>query len=259
MLNSYSGAGIGFTSATLRSSSPALVGSSGDPSYIGARDEPPFISVILGGFGGGRPRGGAEQRSVKLGSAEDAAFIMKNASKVIVVPGYGTACASPARTSRDGGQAQGRGRGSTPSTWLPAACRPHERAAHSQRAPTRVRAEDQRRVQPADVAFATPTMSRTLRRRRTSPPIYGMPVAGLEGGTVIPSSGRLRRATPASTTRLLPRQHHDAVRRQEGHGRHRQGALTASRRRPLGFSASPGVLPPRKREVSKRSRSVGLL
>src|SRR5256714_10830444 len=56
-----------------------------------------FISVILGGFGGevAGPAAGAEARPVKLGSADDAAFIMKNASKVIIVPGYGMAVAPP--------------------------------------------------------------------------------------------------------------------------------------------------------------------
>src|SRR5919201_465582 len=52
-----------------------------------------FVSVILGGFGGevAGPAGGAEQKPVKQGSAEDAAFVMKNASKIIIVPGYGMA------------------------------------------------------------------------------------------------------------------------------------------------------------------------
>jgi NAD(P) transhydrogenase subunit beta len=62
-----------------------------------------FISVILGGFGGetAGPSGGAEQRPVKLGSAEDAAYIMKNASKVIVVPGYGMAVAQAQHALRE--------------------------------------------------------------------------------------------------------------------------------------------------------------
>src|SRR4029453_5634286 len=54
-----------------------------------------FVSVILGGFGGEEvaagPGGKVESRPVKQGSADDAAFIMKNASKVIIVPGYGMA------------------------------------------------------------------------------------------------------------------------------------------------------------------------
>mgnify|MGYP002714032929 CR=1 FL=1 len=55
-----------------------------------------FISVILGGFGGETAAAGGgsgEQKPAKLGSADDAAFIMKNASKVIIVPGYGMAVA----------------------------------------------------------------------------------------------------------------------------------------------------------------------
>jgi NAD(P) transhydrogenase subunit beta len=63
-----------------------------------------FISVILGGFGGetaGPAAGGAEARPVKQGSAEDAAFIMKNASKVIVVPGYGMAVAQAQHALRE--------------------------------------------------------------------------------------------------------------------------------------------------------------
>jgi NAD(P) transhydrogenase subunit beta len=64
-----------------------------------------FISVILGGFGGDAAAAGAsgvkETRPVKQGSADDAAFIMKNASKVIIVPGYGMAVAQAQHALRE--------------------------------------------------------------------------------------------------------------------------------------------------------------
>src|SRR6201996_2259930 len=109
MLNSYSGwaaAGIGFTlENTALIITGALVGSSGAIlSYIMcAGMNRSFISVILGGFGGevAAGAGGGEQKPVKIGSAEDAAYIMKNASKVIIVPGYGMAGAQAQHALRE--------------------------------------------------------------------------------------------------------------------------------------------------------------
>ncbi len=112
MLNSYSGwaaAGIGFTLSNVALIiTGALVGSSGAIlSYIMCKGmNRQFLSVIAGGFGGetaAAGAGGGEQKPVKLGSAEDASYVLKNASKVIIVPGYGMAVAQAQHALREMG------------------------------------------------------------------------------------------------------------------------------------------------------------
>ena len=111
MLNSYSGwaaAGIGFTIQNLALIiTGALVGASGAIlSYIMCKGmNRSIINVLLGGFGtdsgSAGPAAATGDRTVRSGNADDAAFIMKNASKVIVVPGYGMAVAQAQHALRE--------------------------------------------------------------------------------------------------------------------------------------------------------------